>query len=76
VQRASFAPEGRKFTPHVTLARFKGQRVDLGHYLEANGAFSSGPFPVEAFTLFESRMGHGGSHYEALSEYPLPDLSA
>jgi len=76
VQRAGFAPEGRKFTPHVTLARFKGQRVDLGHYLEANGAFSSGPFPVEAFTLFESRMGHGGSHYEALSEYPLPDLSA
>ena len=71
VQRAGFPPDGRKFTPHVTLARFKGQRVHLGHYLEANGAFSTEPFLVESFTLFESHMGHGGSHYEVLNEYPL-----
>ncbi len=75
VQRAGFPPDGRKFTPHVTLARFKGQRVDLGHYLETNGAFSSAPFPVEKFTLFESHMGHGGSHYEVLKEYPLTDAA-
>ncbi len=74
-QRAGFAPEGRKFTPHVTLARFKGQRVDLGHYLETNGAFSTEPFVVENFTLFESHLGHGGSHYVVLNEYPLLDLS-
>lgn len=71
VQRSGFPPDGRKFTPHVTLARFKGQRVDLGHYLEQNGAFSTEPFVVESFTLFESHLGHGGSHYEVLNEYPL-----
>lgn len=70
-QRAGFAPEGRKFTPHVTLARFKGRRVDLGDYLEANGAFATPPFPVARFTLFESHLGHGGAHYVALNEYPL-----
>lgn len=67
--RAGFQPEGRKFTPHVTLARFKGQHVDLGNYLEANGTFSTAPFPVDAFTLFESHLGHGGSHYVALNAY-------
>ncbi|MBT6095762.1 MAG: RNA 2',3'-cyclic phosphodiesterase [Rhodospirillaceae bacterium] len=69
--RAGFPPEGRKFTPHVTLARFKGQHVKLGEYLEANGVFSSAPFPIEAVTLFESHLGHGGSHYVALNEYLL-----
>ena len=70
-QRAGFEPEGRKFTPHMTLARFKGQRVDLGDYLEANGAFATAPFPVEQFTLFESHLGHGGAHYVSLNDYPL-----
>ncbi len=69
--RAGFPPEGRKFTPHITLARFKTQQIDLGDYLEANGAFSSAPFPLEAVTLFESHLGHGGSHYVALNDYPL-----
>ena len=59
----------------MTLARFKGQRDDLGHYLEPNGAFSTEPFVVENFTLFESHLGHGGSHYVVLNEYPLLDLS-
>ena len=72
--RAGFAPEGRKFTPHVTLARFRGQRVNLADYLAANGAFSTAPFPVEHITLFESHLGHGGAHYIALNKYPLDGL--
>jgi len=68
---AGFQPEGRKFTPHVTLAKFKAQHIDLGDYLEANGSFRSAPFPVTSVTLFESHLGHGGSHYVPLTEYPL-----
>ncbi|MDD9876977.1 MAG: RNA 2',3'-cyclic phosphodiesterase [Magnetovibrio sp.] len=72
VVRAGREPEGRKFRPHVTLARFKGRPPrNLGDYLEAHNRLSTPAFPVVAFTLFESHMGHGGSHYEALSDYAL-----
>lgn len=72
VAGAGYGSEGRKFKPHVTLARFRG-RVPrgLGDYLNARGAFSSALFSVSSFTLFESRMGHGGSHYVPLNDYPL-----
>ncbi len=69
---AGFEPEHRKFKPHVTLARLKGgspQRV--GEYLESRGGFSVPPFPVSAFTLFRSHLGHAGAQYEALADYPL-----
>ena len=69
--RAGFKPEGRKFKPHVTLARFRGQQIDLRDYFGANGTFSTAPFSVEAVTLFESHLGRGGAHYVALKDYPL-----
>ena len=69
--RAGFKPEGRKFKPHVTLARFRGQQLDLRDYFSANGAFSTTPFSVKAVTLFESHLGRGGAHYLALQHYPL-----
>ncbi len=73
VQRAGFKQVGRKFKPHVTLARFKGEAraVDLSRYLEANGTFTTKPFWVDALTLFESHLAHKGAHYVALKEYPL-----
>lgn len=72
VARAGHGAEGRKFKPHITLARFRGRPPrNLGDYLEAHGAFVTAPFQISAFTLFESHMGHGGSHYVPLSEYPL-----
>tara|TARA_E500000331_G_scaffold229947_1_gene220140 strand:- start:1139 stop:1591 length:453 start_codon:yes stop_codon:yes gene_type:complete len=70
-QRAGFQPQGRKFTPHVTLGRLKTQHVDLRHYFETNGAFRSKSFQVNYITLFESYSGHGGPHYVALKKYPL-----
>ena len=72
-QRAGFEPEGRKFKPHVTLARFKGREggVDLSRYLEDNGTFATEPFLVEAFTLFESHLSQEGAHYVALKDYPI-----
>ena len=76
VQRAGFEPEGRKFKPHVTLARFKG-RVGAGNlirYLEDNATFATEPFLVEALTLFESHLSQEGAHYVALKHYPLLKL--
>lgn len=73
VVRAGFAAERRKFTPHVTLARFKGgtDGARIGAFLERNGDLAESPFPVRAFTLFRSHLGREGAHYEALVEYEL-----
>ncbi|MDX2224564.1 MAG: RNA 2',3'-cyclic phosphodiesterase [Rhodospirillaceae bacterium] len=72
VARAGIAREARKFTPHVTLARFNARVPDrLQDYIAANNLFRAGPFAVEEFVLFESRMGKGGSVYHALQGYPL-----
>jgi 2'-5' RNA ligase len=72
VVRAGQPPEGRKFTPHVTLARLhKPQPPRLAAFLEGNAAFQAGPFRIEHFTLFESRPGKGSPVYLPLVEYPL-----
>ena len=70
--RTGFVDEGRKFRPHITIARFRGRNPrNLGGYLSANGAFSSALFIVSSFTLFESYMGYGGPHYIPLNNYHL-----
>ena len=70
--RAGFAPERRKFSAHVTLARLDDvPSVRLGPYLETRHGFAAGPYPITRFTLFESRPGGDGVHYEPLAEYPL-----
>ncbi len=80
--RAGLAPEARKFSPHVTLARFRARSGNSGKtkvspmgrvagWLESHGGFRTRPFAVERFVLFRSRLGHGGAHYEEVAEYPL-----
>ncbi len=72
VVRAGLPPEGRKFTPHVTLARLnKPQPGRLQTFVEGNNLFSAGPFAVDQFTLFESRLGKGSAVYIPQVEYPL-----
>lgn len=72
VVRAGQPPEPRKFSPHVTLARFRSPHPDhLQSFVERNGLLGIRPFAVEQFVLFESHMGKGGSVYEELAEYPL-----
>jgi len=72
VVRAGFEPMGRKYKPHITVARLKnGTGQDAGTYMEAHNAFAAGPVRVEAFTLFQSHLNRDGARYEALAEYPL-----
>ena len=72
VVRAGQPPEGRKFTPHVTLARLnKPQTGRLQSFIEGNSLFKAGPFTVDRFTLFESQTGKGGSVYTALEDHSL-----
>jgi 2'-5' RNA ligase len=72
VVRAGQPPEGRKFTPHVTLARFaQADAHRLQMFVEGNSLFRAGPWSVAQFTLFESRLGKGGSVYTPLADYAL-----
>ena len=65
-------PERRAYHPHITLARWKGHRSrDAEDFVARNRALASGPFPVETFTLFESRLSRHGAHYEEIERYPL-----
>lgn len=72
MQRIGLPAEGRKFTPHVTLARLRGASTrDLAGYLALRAAFGTRPFPVERFVLYSSRDSVGGGPYVVEEAYPL-----
>jgi 2'-5' RNA ligase len=67
-----FAPEPRKFHPHVTLARLKGAWRDrVAQFLALRHGFAAEPFTVESFHLFSSHRGTGGAVYRVEASYPL-----
>jgi len=72
MQRIGLEPEGRKYTPHVTLARLRDSSSrDVAHYLAARGLFRTPPFKVSRFVLFSSRNSVGGGPYVVEASYPL-----
>ena len=71
--RIGLPAEQRKFTPHVTLARFKGAGGRVDRFLAANDQLWSPPWTVERFTLFRSHLAHSGAIYQPLATYPDED---
>src|SRR6476661_6054520 len=72
MQRIGLDPEGRKFTPHVTLARLReSSSQQVAEYLSARGYFRTSPFRVSRFVLFSSRASVGGGPYVVEAGYPL-----
>jgi 2'-5' RNA ligase len=73
VVRAGMGPDTRRFSPHVTLARFRETppRDRLGAFIQHNEMFRAGPFRVRDFILYRSHLGSEGAHYEPLADYPL-----
>jgi 2'-5' RNA ligase len=72
MQRVGLEPEGRKYTPHVTLARLRdASSWDVAEYLSARAAFRSPRFTVSRFVLFSSRASVGGGPYVVEAAYPL-----
>ncbi|MDA0787039.1 MAG: RNA 2',3'-cyclic phosphodiesterase [Proteobacteria bacterium] len=71
-QRAGLAAEGRKFHPHVTLARCRDTRAArIAGFLIDHGGFRAAAFPVGSFALYSSTLGHGGAVYNREADYPL-----
>ncbi len=74
-QRLGLKAEGRKFIPHVTLARFKdGQVGDVGAYLIDQNQFQSLEFEVNSFELYSARSSKGGGPYIIEQSYDLNGL--
>ena len=72
MQRIGLAPEGRKYMPHVTLARLRdASSLDVADYLSARGYFRTALFHVANFVLFSSRNSTGGGPYVVEASYPL-----
>lgn len=72
MQRVGLEPEGRKFTPHVTLARLRDSSShEVAEYLSSRAGFRSPPVPVSRFVLFSSRASVGGGPYVIEEAYPL-----
>jgi 2'-5' RNA ligase len=72
LRRIGLEPEGRKYLPHVTLARLRtSSSRDVAEYLAARGLFRTSPFRVSRIVLFSSRNSVGGGPYVVEASYPL-----
>jgi RNA 2',3'-cyclic 3'-phosphodiesterase len=72
IRRTGVPPEGRKFIPHVTLARLRAAScAAVAEYLASRGGFFSRHFEATRFVLFSSKASTGGGPYIVEAAYPL-----
>jgi RNA 2',3'-cyclic 3'-phosphodiesterase len=77
MQRVGLAPEGRKYTPHVTLARLReSSSRQVADYLSVREPYQSPAFAASRFVLYSSRASVGGGPYVVEAAYPLAALAA
>ncbi|MEM1048087.1 MAG: RNA 2',3'-cyclic phosphodiesterase [Pseudomonadota bacterium] len=77
IQRAGLPPEGRKYTPHITLARLRGAtQAETAGWLALRGEFGPVSFPITRFVLLSSRASVGGGPYIVEDAYDLLDSAA
>lgn len=70
--QAGLDPEGRKFSPHITLARLKNTpSAKVGAYLAHNGMFMTEEFQINEFLLYSSVLNSKGAKHYIEAEYPL-----
>lgn len=68
--REGLEPEHRKYTPHVTLARFRKVNMSrVARFMEGSGGLALEPFDVTGFSLFRSHLRPEGAEYERIVEF-------
>ena len=71
-QRLGMPADGRRFIPHITLARLKNTTPDeAALYLTQRGLVSVPEFTASRFVLMSSRDSVGGGPYAIEAAYPL-----
>jgi RNA 2',3'-cyclic 3'-phosphodiesterase len=74
MQRVGLEPDGRKYTPHVTLARLReSSSRQVADYLALRAPVRSAPFKISRFVLFSARMSIGGGPYVVEAAYQMSD---
>lgn len=72
LHRVGLAPDKRRFTPHVTLARMDmGVTLALTSFVQANNLYRSAPIRADNVTLFSSFLGKDQPTYTPEAEYAL-----
>lgn len=72
LHRVGLAPDKRRFTPHVTLARMDMPVTDaLTSFVQANNLYRSTPIRADNVTLFSSFLGKDQPTYTPEAEYAL-----
>jgi 2'-5' RNA ligase len=71
LESVGLAAERRKFTPHVTLGRFRAPPAEgrFGSWLAGRSLFRSSAFPVSAFGLYSSVLRPEGAVHALEAEY-------
>jgi len=72
LNRCGLAPDKRRFTPHVTLARMDMNVTPaLTSFVQANNLYRSAPIRADNVTLFSSFLGKDQPTYTPEAEYAL-----
>ncbi|MGE4480298.1 RNA 2',3'-cyclic phosphodiesterase [Acidocella sp.] len=72
LHRVGLAPDRRRFTPHVTLARMDMPVTPaLSGFVRANNLYRSAPIRADNVTLFSSFLGKDQPTYTPEAEYAL-----
>ena len=72
LMRLGLPPDGRRFAPHVTLARLRLQRPEPARrFVADHGLLRLPPFTVDRFQLIASTLTRAGSIYDDVAEYRL-----
>lgn len=75
--RAGVQPDGRRFTPHVSIARLRDIRMSkVADFIAHNSMFKAEPFPVNDFCLVSSHLGSEGASYQIEEQYQIPRLES
>jgi RNA 2',3'-cyclic 3'-phosphodiesterase len=70
---AGMPPEGRKFAPHITIARIRAplSPTRLGTYLMRHSLYRSEAFPISSFHLYSSWLRPDGAEHQLEASYEL-----
>jgi 2'-5' RNA ligase len=72
VEKNGLEPDQRKFSPHITIARFREPKpAKITDYLTRNSSFRTESFPVDAFHLYSSTLTRAGAEHKREVSYPL-----
>jgi 2'-5' RNA ligase len=75
LQMLGLPADGRKFTPHVTLARLRAPNLaNVQEFLARQSLFSSRPFQIGRFVLYSARPSRGGGPYGVVEAYELSGM--